>query len=360
MLAKLDNDKQDVFFRSETANYTTKAVSDFIANQMRDLTRASWKDEDEGWPSGIGSCKDCLCNTSNYGCLFWEMKGDIPKCTNGKCFANKQELYVLRKLSEQNDAIVKKGESLDFGKMVIVDDGTMTSPEAKAFRAKVEEKYEIVPASYFEGKCFYGMEDERVKQGVEDCKMYITIVIHDYNAPCFKRVPYWVKKSTAKSDKESKSTIDTKVIRVDDLLRKKEEVRKDMQRQSIEKCQELMKERSYFKLQGDLSVIERLVLDVIMLRNCSQEFRGIHSINTGAEFEFAKTHQSLRTQWIRDFIRHSLASEQYVMNEAFRDSLFTLIHEQYPEDFSKIGAELKKKSDKKIKKIDDQISEIKK
>ena len=363
LISKLDKDKQDEFFKSRSMefmknrNISTSDVKDYIADMMRDLSVALWVNDDEWDEPSIHACNTCTCNTMNYGCLFWEMKGETPKCTNAACFRRKQEHYVMRELFRHLPSMVRKGEPLEYGKMVIVDDGRMTSPAAKAFKEEVSKIYEIVPESYFDGKSWYDPDDERVTEGLENHTMYMGVYIHDYNSPCFRMVPYKVK---VKASTSTKVAAEPKEVQIDNLERKKQSIREDMQTQSIEKCKDLLKNRSYFKLQGDLSVVERLVLDVIMLRGCSQDFRGLHGIGVGKEFDFAKEHQSMRIQWVRDFIRSSLTKEQYIQNEAFRDSIFILIHEQYPEDFKQIGAGLKKMADKKIGKIDAQIEELKK
>jgi len=52
-------------------------------------------DKKEGWHDGkeFPKCETCLCNTSNHGCLFYEMK-DEAKCTKPECKHKKAQAYV--------------------------------------------------------------------------------------------------------------------------------------------------------------------------------------------------------------------------------------------------------------------------
>lgn len=145
MLAKLTEEEQTKLLEDLTDDdsITVGDIKSLIDDMFMNLDNALWAENDT-WPNNeFKICKECQCNTANHGCLFYEMNNKGQKCTNRECYRNKTIGYVLKKLGEESN-LVKAGESLDFGKTVVIKDkiGTYASDEAKLLYEKIYEKIE--------------------------------------------------------------------------------------------------------------------------------------------------------------------------------------------------------------------------
>ena len=70
---------------------------------------------DEDFEGGCGrKCSECHYNTSNHGCLFWEMKSqDAGRCTDRPNSKQRHWLSMFREIDPPiGDNLVKAGEPL--------------------------------------------------------------------------------------------------------------------------------------------------------------------------------------------------------------------------------------------------------
>ena len=128
-------------------------------------------DKKEGWHDGkeFPKCETCLCNTSNHGCLFYEMK-EKAKCTKPECKHKKAQAYVWKFIHEHD--FLKKGEAWRTGKMVLfgakVPSQFWDDDEKAAYKALVkkinDEGYEMWYYEQTNGKIYYDREDARYKE----------------------------------------------------------------------------------------------------------------------------------------------------------------------------------------------------
>ena len=128
-------------------------------------------DKKEGWHDGkeFPKCETCLCNTSNHGCLFYEMK-EKAKCTKPECKHKKAQAYVWKYIHEHD--FLKKGEVWRTGKMVLfgakVPFQFWDDDEKEAYKALVkkidDEGYEMWYYEQTNGKIYYDREDARYKE----------------------------------------------------------------------------------------------------------------------------------------------------------------------------------------------------
>lgn len=128
-------------------------------------------DKKEGWHDGkeFPKCETCLCNTSNHGCLFYEMK-DRAKCTKPECKHKKAQAYVWKFIHEHD--FLKKGEVWRTGKMVLfgakVPSQFWDDDVKEAYKALVkkidDEGYELWYYEQTNGKVYYDKEDSRYKE----------------------------------------------------------------------------------------------------------------------------------------------------------------------------------------------------
>lgn len=128
-------------------------------------------DKKEGWHDGkeFPKCETCLCNTSNHGCLFYEMK-EKAKCTKPDCKHKKAQAYVWKFIHEHD--FLKKGEAWSTGKMVLfgakVPSQFWDDDVKEAYKALVkkidDEGYEMWYYEQTNGKIYYDREDARYKE----------------------------------------------------------------------------------------------------------------------------------------------------------------------------------------------------
>lgn len=128
-------------------------------------------DKKEGWHDGkeFPKCETCLCNTSNHGCLFYEMK-EKAKCTKPECKHKKAQAYVWKFIHEHD--FLKKGEAWRTGKMVLfgakVPSQYWDDDVKEAYKALVkkidDEGYEMWYYEQTNGKVYYDRDDERYKE----------------------------------------------------------------------------------------------------------------------------------------------------------------------------------------------------
>ena len=128
-------------------------------------------DKKEGWHDGkeFPKCETCLCNTSNHGCLFYEMK-EKAKCTKPECKHKKAQAYVWKFIHEHD--FLKKGEAWRTGKMVLfgakVPSQFWDDDVKEAYKELVkkieDEGYEIWYYEQTNGKIYYDRDDERYKE----------------------------------------------------------------------------------------------------------------------------------------------------------------------------------------------------
>ena len=128
-------------------------------------------DKKEGWHDGkeFPKCETCLCNTSNHGCLFYEMK-EKAKCTKPDCKHKKAQAYVWKFIHEHD--FLKKGEAWRTGKMVLfgakVPSQFWDDDVKEAYKALVkkieDEGYEMWYYEQTNGKVYYDRDDDRYKE----------------------------------------------------------------------------------------------------------------------------------------------------------------------------------------------------
>ncbi len=211
IICKLDADDQREFFRAygNMANVTRKTAENFVDNYFMQIDKALWCQDFEG--SCGRRCDACLMNTANAGCLFWEMKTNgLGKCTSASQFRDKQISWQISRLEEIDDVLVKKGEPMVYGKVVIdlsidkYDLEEVREHKARLLSAIEAKGWAVVRANdVFGGKCWYKQEDERVTKGLQDGSLYRVMRLFNYVTPVCEESYYWVRStSMSVSDKE--------------------------------------------------------------------------------------------------------------------------------------------------------------
>lgn len=194
MLAKLNYSQQnEIVKKLPETGATTAAMKTAIQRLMCSLDNAPFK-LDEEYAGCPNKCSECNCNTSNHGCLFYEMKNDDAKCTNRECFEKKVIAYASSFLEKHKKDIARVNDGLFCGKPLVVvdtdacDDATRKVKqgifnEAQTNGFKVVEKY----GKELNGQSYYQLDDERVKTGVEEHTMVLGWTLYGYYLTGFTR-----------------------------------------------------------------------------------------------------------------------------------------------------------------------------
>lgn len=214
IICKLDEEEQRKYHSTYVNHYQglSKATAkSFVDNLFMNLDKSLWYQSDnkadEDFAGGCGrKCGECMLNTINHGCLFYEMKcEDSGRCTDREQFKEKTYAYVFQEIDRMADELVRKGEPLADGKMVVaIGDYSGMSESAKALRERVradldKRGIQVVNAeNTFRGKCWYAADDERTIEKLKSGELYRVLNLFAYESPTLNEQFWYVKqKSTA-------------------------------------------------------------------------------------------------------------------------------------------------------------------
>lgn len=209
MLAKLNDSQQnEIVKKLPETGATTAAMKTAISRMMCELDNAPFdlEREYEGFSS---TCALCSCNTSNHGCLFYEMKGDKARCTNRECFEKKILAYASSFLEKHKKNIARVNEGLFCGKpLVVVDTDACDEATRKVRQGLFNEAqtngFKVVEKNGKElnGQSYYPLDDERVKASIEDHTMVLGWTLYGYYLTGFtwKLNAYKVKNAISPSN----------------------------------------------------------------------------------------------------------------------------------------------------------------
>lgn len=211
LIAKLDDEDQRRFYSSYANNpqgYNKSNAQYFVNALFMTIDKSLWyqsdNQADEDFEGGCGrKCSECQLNTSNHGCLFWEMKSqDAGRCTDRSQFRAKTLAYMFREIDLIADNLVKAGEPLEFGKTVLcikedyINDDSEIKKLMDCIKSTIAEHgYEVVdPNTAFQSRCFYELDDERTQDFLKKGQVYRCLNLLDWRTPMLKHECWYVKK----------------------------------------------------------------------------------------------------------------------------------------------------------------------
>ncbi|MCM1337733.1 MAG: ParB N-terminal domain-containing protein [Candidatus Amulumruptor caecigallinarius] len=219
VISKLDADAQTVFYKSYGNSYygfTKSNAEAFVNNLFMTLDRSLWYQSDDqadkDFEGGCGrKCSECPLNTANHGCLFYEMKPEgAGKCTHRSNFNAKTVAFQLKELAAMGNRLVKKGEPLAYGKVVVAITPISYGSEAvKAMKEAIitgvgSMGLELVDTDEaFQSRCWYGADDERTIEMLQNGDLYRVIRLHDHMTPTFAEEFWHLKGSGTEGDNKS-------------------------------------------------------------------------------------------------------------------------------------------------------------
>lgn len=238
MIAKLGEDDQRKFhsqYQHNPRGYSKDSAERFIDDLFLNIGKSLWyqsdNQDDENFAGGCGcSCSECKNNTSNHGCLFWEMKSkDSGRCTDRTMFDSKTVAFMLAEI-DKIDNLVRKGEPLEFGKTVVfMQQEGYEAEEVRILKRKIrgyieQRGLEIVDNSFFGGRCYYNNDDERVSEMLKKGEIYRCLDLFDWRHPTLK-FSYWYLK---KDDVTTNCDVDGKPFQVTRILAELENDEKNL------------------------------------------------------------------------------------------------------------------------------------
>lgn len=211
LIAKLDDEDQRKYYSAyanNTQGYTKANAQYFVNDLFMTIDKSLWyqsdNQADEDFDGGCGrKCSECQLNTSNHGCLFWEMKSqDGGRCTDRSQFREKTLAYMFREIDLIADNLVKAGEPLEFGKTVLcikenyINDNSEIKNLMDRIKSTIAERgYEVVdPNTAFQSRCFYEFDDERTQDFLKKGQVYRCLNLLNWRTPMLEYECWYVKK----------------------------------------------------------------------------------------------------------------------------------------------------------------------
>ena len=303
-------------------------------------------DETEPWHDGkeFPKCKTCLCNTSNHGCLFYEMKEDA-KCTKPECKHKKVDAYAWDFVHKHD--FLKKGEAWRTGKMVLFgskepyqywDDET--KEKYKAFVKKIDEEgYELWDYSQTAGRIYYDLDDERCQEALKNGEAVEVLETNGFSrlSLCAYRLPVEAKKNN-----------------VDDLVRRLQ----NLMVVDYDVNDEVRKAIDYKPHDGNIRLFEKYLVYAILLRHCGSEFlkklfqRDTWQIEDSELIEFSEQHTEMRALIVSTAIKES--ANVYAHNGVRK----YVLENTQPGKYEEIEGRVRTEHQKKIDAIVTQLREL--
>lgn len=379
IIAKLSEEDQRRYANSYQATlngYVKSTAESFINSLFMKIDRAPWyqtdNQADEDFADGCAcKCSECQFNTANHGCLFWDMKNeDAGKCTDRERFNKKHIAFILTKLQDFKDRLIKVGEPLESGKMIIIDDSRYNSPYIQEIKKIAHEKiksagYEVVkPNDIFDGRCFYNNGDERLAEKKENGDVYCCLNIFDYDGVSMKE-EYWYLKGK-KEDSSTTETAATSEQSLDamKLVQKRSRTKEIAREKLTEQLRALANKLGKAERKGDITENEQLAFDIAIFTLCGNkllEKYGHEHFGKPSERSFVdviKQNRADRSIWMREFVRNIIASADITYNRLYQHCAELVLEEWMPEEYNKIVKEISDKLDKDLQKNKEKLEAL--
>lgn len=372
IICKLDEDMQKRFLTSyKYQGYTKFTALVFCQNVFRDLERVPWSNKYTG---GCGiTCEQCEFNTSNHGCLFWEMKSTGKgRCSNQERFIGKSIAYVLDKIKKHKKELVAAGQPLECGKMVVIEsDGTFNADRKqlndKVYGAIRAEGVEVVKYdSVFESRCFYDKTDERLQKKLELNQVYKCLRVIPYGNIAPEIEYHYIKGRSGCSDSESpiEGSVSSQSVEAMGLVADRKRILSNSNTKFGEEYRKLAKTTHVDRKKGPLSDNEQLAFACLIFSECSQEVRekygdeGGYMTRDASMVETVKQNIQDLPMWIRDYMKERMTATDVEFYSFHRHIARKLFEEWKPKEIKAIGEKIIKSVDRRLAKIDARLKEL--
>lgn len=374
LISKLDEDAQKKYYKSYKDHYQgmTKATAEgFVNGYFMTISSAPWyKGEDKDFAGGCNcKCAECVMNTANQGCLFWDMKPqEVGRCTDRKKFQAKTLAYMVKALDDNADKLVKAGEPLEYDKIVITLSleeycGENAKAIKAAFKAEAEKRgYEIInPTKAFNGKYWYGNDKDKVAKALKAGEIYQVLAVTGYDVPEIQKCYYNISKGDVAVQGSN-----GRPAKVNDLLRDYRAKKTLLPSTKIVSgCKTLAEHGRIDHLKG-LDNAEFTLAYSLMVQNNTKLCRalGLGNFPNHDEItEYVSTHPDKVPYIIRAWIRHALdvGTQIVTTNEVYTlaKPLIGRIAESWcPDEYAGAMKKAEEKHEKAIKKIARELKKL--
>jgi ParB/RepB/Spo0J family partition protein len=358
LICKLDAEIQKKYFNSYASypkGYTKDNAEGFISGYFLRLDHAPWYDTIRDFEGGCNrKCEACEFNTVNHGCLFYEMnaKSEDAQCTNREMYNSKAIAYVKDGVMKYADKLVKKGEPLESGKMVILKVNDWCNDTQKAFKALVHREvenlgFEVVDSTLFESKCYYQEGDERLNEKLESHEVYPCLQVFSYDHVRLEKT-YWYVKGIRRSvpteitEQNTTTAISTQAMQ---LMEKKHRNIENANAKCATAQRDIAKSMKCCERKGDLSDTEKLAFEALLLINCGSEMLKKYGHEHYGKpmfkdfYKVIKQNRADSNQWIREWMRNIFDSPEVEQSSLISLIANDVLQEWMPDEYSKqIGA----------------------
>lgn len=335
---------------------TKKDALDFTDRLFMFINRAPWKEDFEG--SCRCACDKCEFNNSNAGCLFYEMKINRKDahCTNRDRFLAKRLDWLKHLIDEKADVLVKDGDQLEAGKMVVAftnDYGTESEEYTSLIEHVKAQGYKLVKCdAMFERWSHYGEQDERLQAKIDSGEVYRVLLIANTYLDADVRFKYYeFKKQPTEDDKDGAEAMQLVQKRKENISKSKGDVATAMQ--------EIVKEFDTQSLNWKgLSDTEwAIILELIFQSvpyTMKEELRGEATVDGFIE---SINNPEGRDKFFRDIMRYKLGSRD-VQFYGYLQTMQSKLVDEWGIDATDARARAAEKLAKRNEKIDKRLLEL--
>lgn len=357
LISKLDKEKQkklteDFIFDKFVGK---KQAMELIFYGMKYLKDAPWKDNDHWQDSDIKPCSECEFNTSNQGCLFYEMKNkEDSRCMNENCFNRKNRAYILRELSDMTDinGIDKDGKTFLIASNYCMD--TMKQEREKFIGELESLGYKIMAESDF-GYQFYGSENTKEsKKAIQDGELIRCVNVFGYYGPKLEIQLFRPKYNPVAADGKQLSAKEIEKMRIKDKI---STAKNNAECKMYEKLRDGKTSAGIFlSVTDELSEKEKELMYIAMLKECAYFSLKKIGVDTNHDdmHEVVSKNKDKLNGIVRQFIFDNFRYNNPTDNEGTR--LLYSLH--YPEEFKKIEEETVGKAAKRIEKMQKELDAL--
>lgn len=375
IICKLDEEDQRKYYNSYLSGYTKANAESYTNSLFMSLSHAPWYNSgarsDNDFEGGCScKCSECQFNTANHGCLFWDMKNsDAGKCTNREMFYNKHLAFVLAKLKKRKDELIKVGQPMEAGKILIIDVNEWCNPNTKELKPKLytaikDAGYEVAKSEeIFSGEC-YDVGD-KLKEKKKLGKIYHCLRIFNYDTVGLKEEWRYLKGSSRTNSEEAESeAASPQFADAMALVQKKERAKEIAITEMAAEMRKMADNIGEAKRVGDITDAEQLAFDIIIFTLCGNKMHKRYGYNgygapTDRSFiDIVKQNQADRAKWMREFIRNTISGPEMNYNQLYQECASLVLQEWRPKQYNDTSRTIIHKLDKKLAKIKDKLNEL--
>ena len=348
-----DNQDQDDISRRDAEMFTD--------NLFMNICKADWHKDFKG--SCGTTCIECPFNNANVGCLFYEMKPHDATCTNRAKWNAKRHSWLLKRIDDNADVLVKEGDNLEAGKSVIVAESSQYFQDKNTDYEQVLEYirgkgFKVVnKEDYFERFSSYREDDERLQEKLANNEVYRAVVVESTWRGVEVNVRYYEFKKTGTEHSSDE-------VQAMQLVNEYKENERKSANALASKLRDILRDMEPTELSTEpLNQTESLVLMTLILKKCSYQLRNALNItftysSDPQVLNYAKAHTEQVHQICRDFLREELSSAGVEYNSDMQVCQSMLLQDWAKEQTEQMSTDMAVKLAKKQAKIEEKLTAL--